>query len=189
MAFVIRCLGALSFLLVLGCAVPATKAPQPGTYDEINGLANAVYALAPDIAWEEAQQLAQISYSETYRLAQLYEIEDPPLTHNTKVNLGSKPRGLCYHWADDLERRLKREGFQTLTLHRGVANFDSLRLEHSTVIVSARGQGLQDGIVLDPWRKGGRLTWVLTRQDPRYTWIPRSEVFRIRRERRARSAH
>ena len=131
---------------------------------------------------------ADVAYSESARLAVLYEIEDHPLVHNTKVNLGIKPRGLCYHWADDLERRLQQEGFETLSLHRAVANFDRISLEHSTVIVSARGEGMYEGIVLDPWRKGGELTWVPTREDPRYEWIPREEVFRIRRERRARQS-
>ena len=54
---------------------------------------------------------AQISYTYTHQLAQEYEITDLPLIHNTKVNAGLKPRGLCWHWAEDIQNRLNAEGF------------------------------------------------------------------------------
>lgn len=181
-------LAGLTFLAACAAGPERGFGPRQAGAQDVAMLAEAILALDPEVSDEDAYRAARVSFAESYRLAQVYEIEDHPLTHNTKVNLGKKPRGLCYHWADDLEKRLKREGFQTLSLHRGVANFDSIRLEHSTVIVSARGQGMFDGIVLDPWRKGGRLTWVHTEKDPRYRWRPREEVFRIRRERRAREA-
>lgn len=178
-------LALLAPLWLLACAAPQPKDAPP---DAVNELALAILSLGEMVSPDEAARAAQLAYSESARLAVLYEIEDHPLVHNTKVNLGIKPRGLCYHWADDLEKRLKREGFETLSLHRAVANFDKISLEHSTVIISARGDGMYEGIVLDPWRKGGELTWVPTREDPRYEWIPREEVFRIRRERRARQS-
>ncbi|MDA7428135.1 hypothetical protein PGB28_06675 [Primorskyibacter aestuariivivens] len=180
-----RSLVLLVSLWLFACSAPQTTAPRP---DKVNDLAWAIQSLGRNISPQEAARAAQVAYSESARLAVLYEIEDHPLVHNTKVNLGIKPRGLCYHWADDLEKRLKQEGFETLSLHRAVANFDRIRLEHSTVIISARGDGMYEGIVLDPWRKGGDLTWVPTLEDPRYDWIPREEVFRIRRERRARES-
>ena len=37
--------------------------------------------------------------------------------------------------------------------------------------------------MLDPWRKGGRLTWVATPQDPDYDWKPREQVFATKRAR------
>lgn len=167
------------------CAAPGSYGPTLATPEEQAELTRALRLMGPEVDPEEAYRAARVAYAEVWRLAQLYEIEDSPLTHNSKVNLGLKPRGLCYHWADDLEQRLKQERFRSLQLHRAVANWDNLLLEHSTVILSQRGQSLQDGIVLDPWRRGGTLFWVQTRQDPRYLWTPRDEVFRIRRERRA----
>lgn len=178
-----RGLWTMMSLALLACAAEPPSAPHQ---DKISELSRAIHALGPDVSQQEAARAARVAYSETDRLALLYEIEDHPLVHNTKVNLGIKPRGLCYHWADDLEKRLRQDGFETLALHRAVANFDKLALEHSTVILSARGDGMYEGIVLDPWRKGGTLTWMPTPEDPRYDWIPLEEVFRIRRERRAR---
>jgi len=111
-------------------------------------------------------------------------VTDGPLLHNTKVNLGIRPRGLCWHWADDLEARLRSEGFASLDFHRAIANSDnSFRIEHSTVIVSARGQGMTDGVVLDPWRFGGALFWAPLPADTDYVWVPREDVFAERARR------
>ncbi|WP_323768379.1 hypothetical protein [Marinovum sp.] len=167
------------------CAVPGTYGPTLATRDDEQALTRALRDLGPEVDAEEADRAARLAFSESWRLAQLYEIEDAPLVHNSKVNMGIKARGLCYHWADDLEKRLKQEQFRSLQLHRAVANWDNILLEHSTVILSQRGQSLYDGIVLDPWRGGGRLFWAPTLEDLRYSWTPREEVFRVRRERRA----
>ena len=181
-----------SFLLSLpalglaGCGAPLTEKPHPATEQEVMQLAQLISSLGFEVNNAEAYRAADVSLSESFRLAREYEIEDSPLAHNTKVNLGIKSRGLCYHWAEDLERRLKQEQFRTLDLHRAVANWDNILLEHSTVIISARGHDMQDGIVLDPWRKGGVLFWALVRDDHRYIWTPRAEVWRVRREREGR---
>ena len=129
------------------------------------------------------RRAARIAYQHTDDLARAYEITDPPLVHNTKVNLGLKPRGLCWHWAEDMEQRLKAEGFDTLQIHRAIANADNpFRIDHSTAIISARGDDMTDGIVLDPWRMGGKLFWAPLREDTRYNWVPRTEVLAAKYE-------
>jgi len=178
----------LAAALVAGCAVPAEHGPAPPDPAQIEQLSRRISGLGPQIDPDEARRAARIAYEHTYVLARQYRITDPPLVHNTKVNLGLRPRGLCWHWAEDLEQRMRAEGFRTLSLHRAIANSDNaFRIEHSTLIVSAAGDGMFDGVVLDPWRKGGRLTWVATRQDPDYDWKPREQVFATKRA-RARTA-
>lgn len=164
--------------LVAGCAAP----PLPAERTEVEALASAIGRLGPGVHADEAAEAAEVAFAETHRLAVDYGITDPPLIHNAKVNAGLRPRGLCWHWADDLEARLAQEGFVTLELHRAIANADNpFRIDHSTVIVSARGGSLFDGIVLDPWRKGGRLHWTPTRADAQYDWEPRASVWAERR--------
>ncbi|MEC7299699.1 MAG: hypothetical protein VXW43_13565, partial [Pseudomonadota bacterium] len=97
------------------------------------------------------------------------------------VNLGFRDRGLCWHWADDLQARLAQEGFRTLDLHRAIANATSLRIDHSTVVISARGAAMEQGLVLDPWRQGGVLFWAPVLRDPQYTWERRARVMARRR--------
>ncbi|WP_439525849.1 hypothetical protein [Roseovarius mucosus] len=163
----------LAASVLVGCGAP----PPPPEAQEVTRLAAAIRGLGPDVDPEEAARAARIAYEHTHRLALEYEITDPPIVHNTKVNMGLKPRGLCWHWARDMEDRLKLEEFQTLDLHRAVANAENaFRLEHSTAIVSAKGDDFRKGIVLDPWRRGGRLTWAPVTEDRAYKWEPRNEV-------------
>ncbi len=171
----------LSLLTLGGMAMARSGPPAPGTAQDIAVLAAAIQSLGSDIDPQEAERAARVTYEHTYELALQYQITDGPLLHNTKVNMGKKPRGLCWHWAHDIEKRLKKERFRTLDLHRAVANSNNIRLEHSTAIISRRGDGYQQGIVLDPWRKGGVLFWSPTLEDRRYVWHPRDEVLAQRR--------
>lgn len=176
----------MTALLAAGCAntAPEAGARQPADPGEIAALARAIGALGPDVDPEEARRAARVAFEQTDRLAREYRIADPPLIHNMKVNMGLKPRGLCWHWADDLELRLLKEDFRTLDLHRAIANADeSFRIDHSTVIVSRRGDTMFEGVVLDPWRKGGVLHWTPTLADAEYEWRPREDVFAMKRAR------
>jgi len=180
LAAVLRGMLAGAMLLLAACAAPPP--PQP---EEVSRLAAAIKGLGPEVDPEEADRAAKMAYRHTHDLALEYQITDPPIVHNTKVNMGLKPRGLCWHWARDMEDRLEAENFQTLDLHRAVANADNaFRLEHSTAIISARGDAYHAGIVLDPWRKGGRLTWAGVREDTAYDWQPRDEVVARKLERK-----
>lgn len=174
-------------LLVAGCAATppdTTHLSQKNLIDQLDiGIANMGEGVDP----AEAATAARIAYEYTAILKQQYQIVDPPLVHNTKVNMGIKPRGLCKDWADDLEARLKQENFQTLSLHRAIANADSaILIEHSTVIISRKGDDMTKGIVLDPWRYGGTLFWARFPDEPKYRWIAREEVFAMKRARNAR---
>ena len=164
-------------LLVFGSVAEArSDGPAPGTPSDIAALAAAIQSLSPKVDAKEALRAAQVTYEYTYQLSKEYEITDGPLVHNSKVNMGLRPRGLCWHWAQDIEQRLNREAFKTLEMHRAVANSFNIRLEHSTAIISLKGEDFQSGIVLDPWRKGGVLFWAPTLEDKRYTWIDRDVV-------------
>lgn len=167
---------ALGLALLVSCGVAPDRRPMPDP-GEIEALAAEIMALGPGVDPIEARRAARVSYEQTRNLAIQYQIVDPPLIHNTKVNMGLKPRGLCWHWAEDMEARLNQENFETLVMYRAIANADNpYRIDHSTAIIAAKGDGMFDGIVLDPWRKGGTLFWDEVRDDTRYTWVPREEV-------------
>ena len=181
----IRFLRPLILLLALGLLAACGVAPEkraPASETEIAALASEILAMGPGVDPEEALRAARISYRHTRELAIQYQITDPPLIHNTKVNMGLRPRGLCWHWAEDMEKRLKAENFQTLVLYRAIANADNpYRIDHSTAIIAARGEGMYDGIVLDPWRTGGYLFWDQVRDDTKYNWVPREQVLDAKR--------
>lgn len=163
--------------------VGALAGLDPETSRNIADLTAGILALSAGIDPEEAARAAKIAYEYTAVLKAQYQITDPPILHNMKVNRGTKPRGLCWHWAEDMENRLKAENFQTLGLHRAIANYDNWKLEHSTAIIGPTGGDIYAGMVLDPWRYGGRLFWETVPKDTRYNWTPREEVFAWKRER------
>lgn len=176
----------------MAAAAPVSRAAQtaeaPVRTDAVSRLAAEILALGPDVDPQEAARAAQIAYRHSAALSREYQITDGPIIHNIKVNMGVKPRGLCWHWAQDMEERLRAESFRTLQMHRAIANFDQpLQLEHSTAIISRRGDDMHAGIVLDPWRKGGRLTWMRAAEDKRYDWHPRDEVLALKTARQRAS--
>jgi len=81
---------------------------------------------------------------------------------------------------------LRQEDFKTLQLHRAIANATNILIEHSTVIISAKGDDMFKGIILDPWRHGGLLFWAPTLKDDRYNWVPRQKVFEYKARRAQR---
>ena len=171
--------------VLAACGPIYENGPPSPSADEIAALRVAFAELGPEVDEAEAARAAQIAYFYPLELARRYMIEDAPVVHNMKVNRGLKPRGLCYEWADDMEARLAAEGFQTLALHRAIATpSQPFQLEHSTVIVSRMGDGWRDGLVLDPWRYGGRLFWARVSDDRRYNWRHRQDVFAERRAQR-----
>ncbi|MGR3761552.1 hypothetical protein ACUXV3_15670 [Roseobacteraceae bacterium NS-SX3] len=166
-------------------ALAACGAPPSATQGDVGRLAAAMRSLGPEVDPEEARRAAEIAYSYGAQLAQDYEVTTAPILHNTKVNTGLKERGLCVHYAEDMEARLKQENFRTLTLLRAIAEPKSeFRIDHSTAVIAAKGGGIYDGIVLDPWRYGGALFWSPTTEDTRYNWEPRMKVLQRKYQRR-----
>ncbi len=182
-------LSLMAVMIVAGCAGPSPDGPPVASKLEIAELAQGIRALGDDVDPEEAERAARITYAYTRQLALEYQITDPPLIHNMKVNSGRRPRGLCWHWAEDIEARLRQENFRTLDLHRAIANADNpFLIDHSTAIVSRRGDTMFQGVVLDPWRKAGILHWSPVLKDPKYTWVPREKVFAAKRQKLRRAA-
>jgi len=124
----------------------------------------------------EAERIAQETLNYSAYLAEEYDLVQPAVLHNVFVRLGFKDRGLCYHWTEDLMRRLKTLELKAYQLHWGVAYRGSELREHNSVIITAKDQAFEEGIVLDPWRNSGELYWALVKSD-RYPWqeLPPSE--------------
>lgn len=184
-----KMLWASLLVAVMGLTLGGCAAKPDVDQASIDLLALEIQRLGPEVSPEEAERAAHIAYTYSLQLAQEYQVTDLPIIHNAKVHNGKRERGLCNDYAEDMEIRLKQEGFRTLAVHRAIAPPTTFRIIHHTAVISERGGTMQEGIVLDPWRYGGALFWSPTGEDPRYNWRPRMEVreelIRARKEREA----
>ena len=158
-------LGLLIVEGLTGCAL----LPSGAKASEVRALQDALGSLSPTVRQVEAERVAQCAYDSSRILAQKYRVVRPAGLHNFLVNVGLKQRGLCYQWAEDLLAQLQTFKLDSLELHWGIARADTAR-EHNSVVVTARGQPFDEGIVLDPWRRSGRLVWSPVAAD-KYPWV------------------
>lgn len=108
------------------------------------------------------------AHESSRELATAYAVTGPAQFHNFLVNIGIKKRGLCHHWTRDLIERLHALKLNTLEFHWATARRGTLR-EHNAVVVTAKRAPFSSGIVLDPWRRSGRLFAGGVETD-RYPW-------------------
>ena len=155
---------------------------------KIAGVTVALMALGPGVDSQEAARAATIAVRHPLELAQRWQVVDPPLAHNFKVVHGIREKGVCRDWATALHEAMRVEGFRTLDLHIGMANARNVSLEHVSLIMTARGQPMQSGVLLDPWRIGqGRLWYARVVDDPRYRWETLEAVRAWQAENKARA--
>lgn len=125
--------------------------------------------MAVTVREDEAERVAGSAYDYSRELAMRYRVVRPALWHNFLVNTGHKERGLCYEWAEDLLAELQSFNLASLQLRWAIARAETAR-EHNAVVVTAPDQPFEQGIVLDPWRRGGKLVWSPVMAD-RYPWV------------------
>ncbi|MGD8297526.1 MAG: hypothetical protein PVG67_14095 [Desulfobacterales bacterium] len=138
-------------------------------HQKVKWLQDDLAALSQQSDQMEARQVAKTAITYANHLAVEYRLVRPAVLHNLLIRVGLKDRGLCYHWTEDLLKRLQTLDLRTYQLHWGVAYRGSDLWEHNSVVITARGQAFEKGIVLDPWRHSGDLYWALIDAD-QYPW-------------------
>jgi len=133
----------------------------------IKDLSKALAALAPDVDPTEAELFSETAHMKARSLAKEYRVVLNPEFTVFLVNIGKRKRGWCGHWAQDLGARLKELKLKTLVLHWGEA-YPNTSSENNALVVTARNQPFVDGILLDAWRRAGRLFWCRVKKDDEY---------------------
>lgn len=155
-------------LLLASCVnvgTPETRAAK------VRQLSQDLQKLSPTVNPAEADKLAHTAVEVSARLSEDFKPMCLPWANNALRNVGLRKRGLCYEWRDDLYPHLHVLKLTTLQLHLTSA-FRTKPREHNGIIVTARGQRFEDGLILDPWRRGGRLWWGTFAQDKSHKWKP-----------------
>ena len=138
-------------------------------WEKIKNLQERLAALAGSTDKTEAWLISETSIHYSLILSNEYRLVRPALLHNLLVKFGLRDRGLCYHWTTDLMTCLKELDLKSYRLHWGVAYRGSNLWEHNSVVVTARDQDFEKGIILDPWRYSGDLYWAPVKKD-KYPW-------------------
>ncbi len=133
----------------------------------IKDLSKALAALAPDVDPSEAELVSVTAHTTARSLAREYRVVLNPEFTVFLVNIGLRQRGWCGHWTRDIGARLKELKLKTLVLHWGAA-YAGTSSENNCLVVTARNQPFQDGIIIDGWRRAGRLFWCAVRKDDEY---------------------
>ena len=156
----------LLLLLVTACA------HRPDSADEqqqrITELSSALQQLSPQAPAANANRIASAAVQRAASLREQYGVRLAPWLHNVEVNAGTRPRGLCFHYARDLSSTVKPLAAPYWDVHFVQAKPKEI-LEHNAIVVTARGAPWDSGIVLDGWRHAGVLYFGPVTAD-KYPW-------------------
>ena len=144
-------------------------------------LANQLAGLSRRVDPKEAKLLAQCAYATVAQLRQEYRMFGTPIFNNFLVYHGWRKRGYCFQWTEDLLLALDTLKLKTLELHWGDTYRDTWR-ENNCLVVTAKGQPFERGMILECWRHFGHLRWNLvpSDQDPYYENTKWAEKVRAR---------
>ena len=111
-----------------------------------------------------------------------------PIFNNFLVYHGLRKRGYCYQWTEDLLLALDTLKLRTLELHWADAYRDTWR-ENNCLVVTAKGQPFERGMILECWRHFGHLRWNLvpSDEDPYYENAKWAEKVRTRSSENSRT--
>ncbi len=160
-----RLLGIFIVLLVASVlAVPARAEDEKS----IKGFRDAIVKLAPDVDPAEAQLVSETAHHSARRLQKEWRVFPISVVQNFLIHVGARDHGYCFDWAHGIGADLRKLPLKTLVLHWAEAYPDT-RLEHNVVVVTARGQPMSSGYIIDAWRAAGRLLWWPVLKDE-YPW-------------------
>jgi len=149
--------------------VRPTEALVRATSGDDLALRRRLLALSPAVRPDEAERVARCAYMTGRELAREWRVVSVPGVQNFLVNIGARKGGLCFQWASELLIRLNALRLETLDLH-WAESYAATVSEHNVIVVTAKGQAFEKGILLDNWRYEGHLIYGRVTTDPEYRW-------------------
>ena len=154
----------LVFIIAFSLCINAVWATDEKS---IKGLRDALVALAPDVDPGEAELVSVTAHTASRSLAREYRVVWFSGFQNLLIHMGKRQRGICGDYTRDIGERLKELRLKTLVLHWGSA-FAGAERENNCLVVTARNQPIEEGIIMDAWRHSGKLFWSPLKKDTAY---------------------
>lgn len=132
-----------------------------------------IQGLSPHVSADEARRVTYCAVTTGLELAREWHVVSGasafPGLQNLFIKTGARKGGFCFQYSKELLLRLAAMKLQTLDLHWGESQPDTMS-ENNAIVVTARGQAFDKGIILDNWRCQGHLAWTQVTRDPDYQW-------------------
>jgi hypothetical protein len=127
-------------------------------------LADQLASLSPRVNRDEAKLLADCAFVTVGKLRREYRMFGTPIFNNFLIYHGLRKRGYCYQWSEDLLLSLDKLHLKSLDLRWGEYDPNTWR-ENNCIVVTAKGQPFNRGIMLECWRHLGHLYFGLVASD------------------------
>ncbi|MEM1084320.1 MAG: hypothetical protein AAGI48_09365 [Verrucomicrobiota bacterium] len=115
--------------------------------------------MAPAVPSGEADRFARRAVEVAARQRDEWGMELSPWLHNGMVNIGLKPSGRCYEWAEALYDQLEEDLPTSLRMTMVQSDRGKLR-EHHAISLHQQRDRWSEGILLDGWKKAGLLVYL-----------------------------
>ena len=119
-------------------------------------LAGDLGSLSARVNRDEAKLLAGCAFATVSKLRREYRMFGTPIFNNFLIYHGLRKRGYCYQWSEDLLIAFDALRLKSLELHWGEYDPGTWR-ENNCIVVTAKGQPFNRGMMLECWRHLGHL--------------------------------
>jgi hypothetical protein len=143
---------------------PISFQVQKGDVAKAEKLAGDLASLSPTVNREEAKLLADCAFATVSKLRREFRMFGTPIFNNFLIYHGLRKRGYCYQWSEDLLITLDALRLKSVELHWGEHDPGTWR-ENNCIVVTAKGQPFNRGIMLECWRHLGHLYFGLVASD------------------------
>lgn len=132
-----------------------------------------IRALSPTISADDARRVTYCAVTSGLELARQWHVSGVsrwlPGLQNLYVKIGARKGGYCFQYCSALLRQLDAMKLQTVEFHWAESQPGTMS-ENNAIVVTARGQPFEKGVLLDNWRAQGHLAWTDVSKDPEYRW-------------------
>src|SRR5215471_4934857 len=145
-------------------------------------LTDELAALSPRVNRDEAKLLADCAFATVTKLRREYRMFGTPIFNNFLIYHGLRKRGYCYQWSEDLLLALDKLNLKSLEVRWAEHDPNTWR-ENNCLVVTAKGQAFNRGIMLECWRHLGHLyfgpiasDWEKYTENPSYAQLVRNKA-------------
>src|SRR5437764_12898390 len=130
-----------------------------------------IKALSPTVSLDDARRVTYCAVTTGREMAREWRVIPVasllPGLQNLFIHMGARKGGYCFQYSTELLLRLDALKLQTVELHWAESQPGRMS-ENNGIVVTARGQPLEKGILLDNWRCQPHLAWAEVTSSPEY---------------------